>query len=298
MGTSVPIFGCVEMNGLLMHESVAVIIPTFNRKHSLGRALDSVYAQSVMPAEICVVDDGSNDGTDEFLRRNYPEVHYIFQANQGVSAARNRGVRSTSSHWLAFLDSDDEWLPPKLELQLTALASDPGYRLVHCDEIWIRCGVRVNPMRKHEKSGGQLFERCLPLCAISPSAVMMERSLLLELGGFDESLPACEDYDLWLKICSRYPVLYIDKALLNKYGGHEDQLSRQHWGMDRFRVKALDNILKSKVLNSEQYRAAKAMLIKKSEILKNGANKRRNKESEMFYQQLIDKYSPSTGASN
>ena len=274
-----------------MVPTVAAIIPVFNRVQILGRALESVYAQTSAADEVCVVDDGSSDGVREFVEENFPEAIYCYQHNQGVSAARNRGVAVTTSSWLAFLDSDDEWLPGKLEAQLDALTEQDQYRLVHCDEIWIRRGVRVNPMNKHKKGGGDLFACCLPRCVISPSAVLLERSLLSECGGFDESLPACEDYDLWLRICSRYPVLYLEQALLRKYGGHEDQLSSKYWGMDRFRIQALDKLLRSGTLTREQALAARAMLVRKSKIMMNGASKRANTELAQKYRRLIENYS-------
>jgi len=266
-----------------MTESISVIIPTFNRAYCLPRAIDSVLAQSHPVEKICVIDDGSTDDTHQLLQSNYPQIHYIRQENKGVSAARNEGVRKTKSQWIAFLDSDDEWLPHKIEKQLFELTQQPMYKLIHCDEVWIRNGVRVNPMNKHKKSGGDIFESCLPLCAISPSASIIQRELLLEVGLFDESLPACEDYDLWLRICSRYPVLYVNEKLLRKYGGHEDQLSRQHWGMDRFRVDALDRIIRGGFLQSGQVKAARDILTNKCRILISGADKRGNQE-------LLDKY--------
>jgi glycosyltransferase involved in cell wall biosynthesis len=272
-------------------ESVSVIIPTYNRIHTLGRALDSVFSQSRLPDEICVVDDGSTDGTAAWIKQRFPAVTTLAQENRGVSSARNRGVEATSGRWIAFLDSDDEWLPDKLEKQLQALRDNPQYQLVHTEEIWIRNGVRVNQMDKHRKQGGEIFEKCLPMCAISPSSVLLDRELLLAAGGFDEDLPACEDYDLWLKICSRNPVLYLEQALIKKYGGHEDQLSRKHWGMDRFRVQALINILQSGLLSVGHYQAAQAMLVEKSNILKTGAEKRGNGKRAEYYQQLIEQHS-------
>jgi glycosyltransferase involved in cell wall biosynthesis len=274
-----------------VNQTIAVIIPTFNRVNLLSRALDSVYAQTLTPDAVLVVDDGSSDGTREFIRHNYPDVIYLYQSNSGVSAARNSGIKNSTCAWLAFLDSDDEWLPQKLELQFAALQQNPGYSLVHSDEIWIRRGVRVNQRDKYQKRGGYIFDRCLPLCAISPSSVLMSRQLLLEMDGFDESMPACEDYDLWLKVCCRYPVLYIDQPLLRKYGGHQDQLSTTHWGIDRFRVQALDKLLNSTALTPEQSQMSKAMLIQKSQILSDGASKRGNTESVEYYRKLIRKYS-------
>lgn len=259
-----------------MTESVAVIIPTYNRDTVLARALDSVAAQTVAADEVIVIDDGSTDATKS-LMAGYPDVTYIRQPNRGVSAARNIGIETAASEWVAFLDSDDEWLPEKLHKQLAASKQELDCPLVHSDEIWIRNGVRVNQMDKHAKAGGMIFERCLPLCAISPSAALVKRSLLLELGGFNEALPACEDYDLWLRLCAQHPVQYVDEPLLKKYGGHADQLSRRHWGMDRYRVRALDDLLQSGVLDSEQAQAATATLLRKSAIVLQGARKRNNK---------------------
>ena len=268
----------------------SVVIPTYNRAYCLSRAIDSVLAQSHPVEKICVIDDGSTDDTQQLLQSNYPQIHYIRQENKGVSAARNKGIRKIKSQWIAFLDSDDEWLPQKIEKQLFELTRQPMYKLIHCDEVWIRNGVRVNAMNKHKKSGGDIFESCLPLCVISPSASIIQRELLLEVGLFNESLPACEDYDLWLRICSSHPVLYVNEKLLRKYGGHEDQLSRQHWGMDRFRVDALDRIIREGVLQSDQAKAAREILINKCRILINGADKRGNQALVDKYQALLSMY--------
>ena len=270
--------------------SVSVIIPTHNRAHTLTRALDSVLTQSHSAMEIIVIDDGSIDETKQLIEDLYPSVQYYFQNNRGVSAARNRGIRLAQGEWIALLDSDDEWLPHKLELQLTLAEQDTDIPLVHGDEIWIRNGTRVNQMNKHEKAGGWIFQRCLPLCAISPSAVMIKRSLFDEVGLFDEELPACEDYDLWLRICSRYPVHYCDEALIIKYGGHDDQLSRKHWGMDRFRIRALNNVLEHNHLQNEDRDAALETLSQKLEILMKGAHKHGNQALIDECEQLLNRW--------
>jgi len=255
---------------------ISVIIPSWNRADRLAAALDSVRAQSLAAHEIIVVDDGSTDNTRELLGRHYPEVHYLYQQNAGVSCARNTGIKAASGDWIALLDSDDQWHASKLERQQQALLAQPGYRLCHCDEIWMRNGKRVNPMKKHAKSGGHIFRQCLPLCIISPSAVIIKRSLFDDTGLFDESLPACEDYDLWLRICATQPVLFVDQPLLIKVGGHADQLSRRYWGMDRFRVRALEKILAAGILKQQDHAAALQMLQEKLAILIQGADKRDN----------------------
>ncbi|MFQ5478868.1 MAG: glycosyltransferase family 2 protein [Candidatus Binatia bacterium] len=254
--------------------SVSVIVPTFNRAPLLGRALDSLLAQSRPCEEIVVVDDGSSDQTAELMRESYPGLGYLRQENRGVSAARNLGIHESSGEWLAFLDSDDQWLPDKLKKQLRALQTEPDLRVCHSDEIWIRNGRRVNPMKKHAKYGGWIFARCLPLCCVSPSSVLIHRSVFDEVGLFDESLPACEDYEFWLRVSARYPLLYVDEKLIVKYGGHPDQLSHKYWGMDRFRIQALEKILASGTLSEQDREAASAMLKEKLRIYRQGARKR------------------------
>jgi len=270
--------------------SVSVVIPTYNRSYLLERSLDSVLGQTLTADEIIVVDDGSTDNTVSTLKSMHPEVKLIQQDNLGVSAARNTGISAARHEWIALLDSDDIWHENKLERQITALNNAPEYLICHSDEIWIRNGVRVNQMNKHRKTGGHIFQHCLPLCAISPSSVMIHRSLFDEIGLFDENLPACEDYDLWLRICSRYPVLYLDEALITKHGGHEDQLSRQHWAMDRFRIHALNKIVAENKLNDCDRDAAIKMMVSKINIYLAGAEKHGNTEHVEHFKELLMKY--------
>ncbi len=265
-----------------MQTTVSVIIPSYNRRHTLARAIDSVLTQQYEAHEIIVVDDGSTDDTAQWLSSHYSQVSLICQANKGVSAARNAGISSATGEWIALLDSDDCWFPQKLSTQLQLLQQQPDIRLCHSEEHWIRSGKRVNPMNKHQKSGGWIFQQCLPLCAISPSASLIKKCVFDELGGFDESLPACEDYDYWLRLCSREPVAFCSDALIQKFGGHDDQLSKQHWGMDRFRLKALANLLRnhleSTFLRPDDYQAAVQTFNSKLSIYCDGAIKRNRHE--------------------
>jgi glycosyltransferase involved in cell wall biosynthesis len=264
--------------------TVSVVIPVWNRSALVRRALDSVLAQTRPAEEILVVDDGSTDDTASVVRRQFPGVRLVTQENRGVSAARNRGIRAAGGEIVAFLDSDDEWAPKKLERQIEAMSERPDAVLCHTDEIWIRRGRRVNTMTKHRKHGGDIFERALPLCAISPSAAIVRRRLFDEVGFFDESLPACEDYDLWLRVTARFPVLYIDEPLTVKYGGHDDQLSRRYFGMDRFRIQALEKILRSGSLRPDYRRAAEKTLREKVRIYANGARRRGKWEEAALYE--------------
>jgi len=252
---------------------VSVIIPTYNRREFLREALTSVLAQTYHDFELIVVDDGSDDDTAAVVQE-FAGVRYVFQPNHGVSAARNRGVALSSGALLAFLDSDDLWQPRKLEQQVAFFSAHPHARICQTEELWLRHGVRVNPHAKHRKAGGDIFARSLALCLVSPSAVMLRRELFEQVGGFDETLPACEDYDLWLRIAATEPVYLIETPLVIKRGGHADQLSRRYWGMDRFRVTALGKLLDSGRLSAEQRRLVQETLRRKCEILAQGARKR------------------------
>ena len=253
-----------------IHSSISVIIPVYNRSTLINRAIKSVMEQTITPDEIIVIDDGSTDGTGNIVKNRYPDVILLKQKNRGVSCARNNGINNAKGTWLALLDSDDEWLPEKLEKQLLGLRNDSNKKICHTDEIWIRNGVRVNPMNKHRKYGGNIYKYCLPLCVISPSSIIIHKEIFKNVGLFDEDLPVCEDYDLWLRICSRYPVLYLQEKLIKKYGGHDDQLSRQYWGMDRFRIRALEKMINDPVLSETDRIGTIAAAINKVRILQKG----------------------------
>ena len=253
--------------------SISVVIPTFNRLIYLERAIKSVLNQTISVNEIIIVDDGSDDGTSEFIHSNYPNLKYIFQSNSGVSAARNTGIKAASSNWIAFLDSDDAWVTNKIQKQITELELNPEMNFCHSNEIWIRNGKEIKQKNTHKKFGGFIFDKCLDKCRISPSTVICRRSLLIKLNGFDEDLAICEDYDLWLRITSDNPVIYIEKPLIIKYGGHQDQLSRNSEGIESYHIKSLEKLLMQD-FPSEHRIAMKNMLINKLKIYANGAKKR------------------------
>lgn len=269
---------------------VSVVIPSFNRVQRLPGAIQSVLDQSYPAAEVIVVDDGSTDGTSELVAAQFSEVLLIKQQNRGVSAARNKGIAFARGQWLALLDSDDSWLPNKLERQIHLAMTSPEIKVVHSDEIWIRNGVRVNPMKKHSKPLGWIYPQCLPLCCVSPSSVLVRRAVFDQVGLFDESLPVCEDYDMWLRIFAYTPAYLVNEPLLIKQGGHADQLSRKHWGMDRFRVNAMHKMLQDPYLSAEYQSLTVQELKRKCEFVVNGALKRNNKSVAKHYQQLASLY--------
>lgn len=272
--------GWIEVIGRMksIEAQISVIIPTYNRSSVIERAVQSVLNQSYQNWVLMIVDDGSTDNTLEVLDKYLVDerIRVISTENQGVSAARNLGIREAKTDWICFLDSDDEWLGHKLEKQIDLIKE--GNKVIHTNEIWIRNGVRVNPHKKHEKKGGDIFIECIPLCAMSPSTIMIHRSIFNDVGVFKEDYPCCEDYDLWLRITAKYPVSYVEDFCINKYGGHEDQLSRQFIAMDYWRVKSLLDIVESKDLNIHQKKLVKETLNKKLDILMKGYLKHGNLE--------------------
>ncbi len=268
---------------------VSVIMPTFNRAGWLSESIGSVLNQTYPNLELIVVDDGSTDHTAEVVRAFGDQLTYLRQANRGVSKARNHGVAKSRGLWVAFLDSDDLWQPAKVATQVALFQAQPEVEVCYTDEIWIRHGVRVNPKRIHQKHTGWLFEPSLPRCIISPSSVMMRRSLWTRLGGFDERLPACEDYDLWLRMTVRVPVSLVPEALIVKRGGHADQLSRATPLLDQYRIIALDKLLRT-ALPWSQRRAVLSVLIQKCTIMAQGARKRQHTDRAECYLAKAQQY--------
>ena len=271
--------------------NVSVIIPTYNRKNLLKRALYSVSSQTFVPQEIIVVDDGSSDGTKDWVLERFPYVRYIYQDNSGVSSARNAGIKEAKGLWIAFLDSDDEWMPDKLEKQERVINDSKEAWLCHTNEFWVRNSVRVNQMKKHQKYGGYIFENCLDICRISPSSVLIKKEVFEMVGLFDESLKVCEDYDLWLRITSVLPIIFLDQPLIVKYGGHADQLSRVDNGIEQYRIKSLEKILRSESLSADQLKSAKLHLLKKLKIFSNGLEKRNKLKELNIYKKKIEFWS-------
>lgn len=279
-------------NGL--NPCVSVIIPTYNRCWILKEAIDSVLSQKFSDIEIIVVDDGSTDATNELLTTYGDQVIAICQKNKGVSAARNVGITIAKGDYIAFLDSDDMWLSEKLSCQHDFFQSHPEAYICQTDEIWIRNGVRVNPKNRHKKPSGMIFESSLQLCLVSPSAVMIKKSLFDTVGLFNESFPACEDYDLWLRIGLYHPIYLIDRQLVVKRGGHDDQLSRNS-GLDRYRILSIVSILENHSMTTPYYQAAVDVLKKKCRIYADGCIRRGKLDEAEFYQTIAGRFTGEAG---
>jgi len=256
----------------------SVIIPSYNRYDKLKDAIDSVLAQTLIDFQLIVVDDGSSDNTSEIADEYHGRLKYIRQNNSGVSAARNRGIEESDAEYITFLDSDDTWMPAKLEEQKKFIELNPSIQINQTADIWIRNGVRVNPGKKHIKSGGHIFLKSLDLCMISPSSVAIKQELFKKYGVFDTRLHACEDYDLWLRITAFEETGLIRKNLITRYAGHDDQLSSSFTAMDRFRIYAIIKLIKAhqNSLTEEYFKAARNSGLKKIAILRKGSLKRNN----------------------
>jgi len=276
---------------------ISVIIPTYNRASFIGEAIRSVLQQDYFlrrpPAhrlELLIIDDGSEDGTAEEIRSFGDRLSYHPFPHRGVSAARNAGLRLCRGEFVAFLDSDDLWKKKKISAQMDFLIGNPEAVACYTEEVWFRNGRHLNPRQKHKKFSGWIFDRFLPLCLLSLSSCLFRRRVFDEIGGFDEELPACEDYDFGIRLAQKYPLYLIPTPLIVKRGGHPGQLSHQFWGMDRFRVHALEKAL-SLDLTEEQSLLVRAELVRKSGILVKGFEKRKNAPQALRYRELVCKHS-------
>ena len=275
---------------------ISVIIPTFNRAAYLKEAVQSVLDQGYFRErdkgrsfEIIVVDDGSTDATGEVVRSLACDIRYIYQNNRGVSAARNVGLQHATGEYIAYLDSDDLWNKDKIGIQMSLMESIPRAMMCYTEEIWIRNGVFVNPKKRHRKYSGWIFDKVLPLCLISLSSAFFRREAFARIGTFDEDLPVCEDYDFGIRLAHKYPVYFLTRPLIVKRGGHEDQLSRKYWGMDRFRIKALEKAL-SMDLSPVERDLVRAEIVKKSHVLMDGFIKRGKIAEAEHYRKRIGMY--------
>ncbi len=258
---------------------IDIIIPFYNRKNLIQKAIQSVKNQTFQNWILWLIDDGSTDGGLKDLKLEWgsDKIKIIsLEKRRGVSFARNKGLELSQREWVAFLDSDDEWHPKKLEKQIKYAYKNPDKPLIHCNEIWIKNGSLLLQKKKHKKEGGRVFIPSTKICCISPSAALIKRSLFKEIGGFNEKFPVCEDYELWLRITSRYEVGFVEEPLVTKYGGHKDQLSKTYPAMDYWRVKALKEFLSNKSLSQEEQTQVKKVLSEKCNILLRGYEKHNN----------------------
>lgn len=233
------------------------------------------------------MDDGSSDSTPRLIRETYPQVRYHYQRHAGVSAARNHGIANAKSQWIALLDSDDEWHPDQLGIQADAIRGHRGIRLIHTNENWFRNGLPVGQKAHQRKFGGQASEHCLGSCVIAASSCIIQQDLFADVGFFDESLKACEDYDLWLRICACEPVVLLDEALVARHAGHSGQLSQSSNNLDRYRIRTLCKLISPGVLTHDQRKLAENTLQQKTRIHAAGPMKRERRYEAAKYRSIV-----------
>jgi glycosyltransferase involved in cell wall biosynthesis len=254
-----------------------------------------VLDQTLSPAEIIVVDDGSTDGTPAWLAARAAEnsaLRFLPLEHSGFPGrARNAGARAARGRYLAFLDSDDLWEPRKLARQLAFFEAHPDIRICHTRERWLRGSREVSQAGQRHRTSGDIFRDALKKCVIGPSTVMLKRSLFEELGSFREDLEIAEDYELWLRLASRHPVGYIDEALTLKRAGHGGQLSEKYSQIEIFRLRALRDLVEAGWFSEERrLRAAAAELARKCRIYAAGCRRRGRLAEAGRYTALADGY--------
>jgi len=274
--------------------SIDVIITTYNRPEFLGEAATSVANQTYPNINIIIIDDGSelnNSLIISKLAAKYNRrIYYVYQRHTGISCARNTGIKSSASEYIAFLDDDDLWHKDKLTKQIRALQTMPEFDACYTSEKWLRNGKHLNQCKKHAKFSGDIFEKTLPLCIISPSSILLKRRIFDKIGLFDEDFTVCEDYELWLRLALNYRILLVDEPLIIKRGGHQNQLSKKYPAMDKFRVAALLKLIKTNKLPADKMNSTVNELLKKCRIIASGCLKRRNYNEYEYYKKIIADY--------
>ena len=283
---------------------VSVVIPTYNRSQLVLEAAASVLAQSYRPLELIVVDDGSTDAPPAALAAALaprPEARVLRQTHTGMPGqVRNAGARLARGEYLAFLDSDDLWLPRKLALQVAA-ARAAGDLISHARERWVRHGRVISQRSQRHRRSGDLFADSLRKCVIGPSTVLLQRAAFEAAGGFREDLEIAEDYELWLRLTVRYHVGYVAEELVIKRAGHAGQLSERYGQIEIFRLRALHDLVAAGHFAAghsgapAQHAAACAELARKARIYAAGCRKRGRLAAAQRYEAMAQRWTPDRG---
>ncbi len=268
---------------------VSVIIPTYNRKQFVTDALKSVFEQTYDSLEVIVVDDGSTDGTEDALEAvdNRYRFKYFRIPHCGFPGkVRNYGIKESEGEYIAFLDSDDLWMKEKTGKQVAYMLDNPGIKICHTREIWLKGTTVVSQSGQKHRRNGYIFEDALKKCIIGPSTVLIKKSVFAVHGGFNESLEIAEDYELWLRLTSLCTIGYLDIPLVIKRGGHSDQLSGKYGRIEYFRIEALRKALESGAFSAGQRKQAFKELSRKCSIYADGCLKRGKAEEGEKYRNL------------
>jgi len=292
---------------------VSAVVPFHNRRELALEALDSILAQSFRDFEIVVADDGSTDGAPlavfsrfgaepraiKILSRMNPaairpfshvfhhgdvRLQYHYSCNRGLSAARNRGIRHARGTYVAFLETECLWDPAHLETMTTFFASNPWAHICHVGERHPKEALRSRRPARAARPSGWIFEQALAATPVSISSAMLHRSCFAECGCFDENLPACEDYDLWLRLAARHPVFFLDGEVEVTRRLPRAESSSRAWTWERFRVYALEKSFQSGHLNPDQRLRVAEEIVHKCERLVEGLRRQESEERANFYE--------------
>jgi glycosyltransferase involved in cell wall biosynthesis len=197
---------------------ISVVIPTYNRANYLLQALGSVFVQTAPPSEVIVIDDGSTDDTQAKLDTLIKEkkITYVFQLHSGVSRARNAGIELANFPLVAFLDSDDLFMPTKLEKQLKVISDHPDLGFVHCNFLKFGDQGEDLGIRDTSRFSGKIYPGILQEWSVlmAMPCMLARADVLKEVGGFDEKMTWAEDMDLWRRIARRYTVDTVPEVLV------------------------------------------------------------------------------------
>lgn len=282
---------------------VAAIIPVANRPGLLGEAIQSICAGQTKPTELIVVLNATDDpltdsdsagpllDSQQSTRtadRQAAETSFARHADSGIQfrvieceiagpgPARNAGVATTQQPWLAFLDSDDLWAPEKLNRQWSYLTQRPHLNAIHTAEVWIKDGRTLSQPAHLRPHTGRFLRASLAHCLISCSSLLIRREVFAELGEFDPDFRVCEDFELWLRYLTRYPIGLLPEALTIKRAGDWPQESRRFHSLDAYRIRAILKLIRmdGHRLSSDEFEAARSACEKKIGILQQGAARR------------------------
>ncbi len=277
---------------------ISAIIPVYNRPGHIREAIQSVLVQTWRPLELIVGDDGSTDQTRQEVQKaveNFRSADVrgkiLDLKHSGFpGAVRNRCVEEASGEYLAFLDSDDLWLPRKLEKQIALFLEEPELQLVHTREEWNRSGKIISQSKLRHKRGGDVFMDALKKCIIGPSTVMIRRDFYQETGGFRDDLEIAEDYEYWLRLTAVTEVRFLDDPLTVKRAGHNDQLSEKYGHIEKFRLEGLKSLVDSEYFHDWHAVEAAAELSRKCLVYGRGCMKRGKTSEGQEYLDLAGYY--------
>ncbi len=227
---------------------VSVLIPVYRGEYFVAQAVASALSQTYVEVEVIIVNDGSPDGSRAMLAPYLalPNVKYIEKENGGVASARNAALQLATGDYVALLDQDDMWVPHKLARQVAIFERDSRVALVHADVTYIAADGSVLPRDPYfpQRVEGYCFPAFFLANPVMACTAVVRRSVLTDIGGFDETIRFADDYDLWLRIVRHHAVAYVDEPLA-MYRVHASNESKKTVGIVSATMQVLRKALKT-----------------------------------------------------